>query len=922
MPTSDNDPTELADTLTSGRSRREHLHEGALVGRYRIESALGEGGMGVVYRAHDPELGRDVAVKVIAPRGSEDDARARLLREAQAMAKLRHPNVVPIFDVGTIGDSVFVVMPLVDGGTLGGWLRGGRRAWRDVLDRFVLAGRGLAAAHRAGLVHRDFKPDNVLLGGGGEVLVADFGLARETDTRIDDATGSPSSPVTGVAGTLAYMAPEQLRGAVVDARADQFSFCISLWEGLHGARPQDAETRDAGLRAVLQRRADGDRNIPGWLRAAVSRGFAHDPEQRWPSMATLLEHLERRRKRPRRVATAIAALAAALSTTAAIAIARRGEGGVSCPRSAVALDTVWSADRRAAVESSFAAALPAGGDAARQTIASLDDYGGRWRAERIDACRATHERGEQSDQLLDRRNACLDRGIGELRALVAILGAADGEVVARAADAVRALPSPEACSAANVADRLPVPNDRRATDVNRTLAEIRASINAGQPGEARAKADAALGAAETIGHAGLLAEARLLHARVIADQEPERARDELDRALADAVRAGDHILEATIVIDTLQQAVQHAETAKMESLLPVMRAALARAGGDRNLVVEAATTEADALQHLGKVDEALASCARVIEADPSRGYDAAMCGCSVNGNAWRLEEADHPCADALAIAEKDFGREHPKTALAIRGVAAQENQLGHYESSLSLRERAIAIDEKAYGTESEIVANQLQGVALVLMNLGRPKEAKERLDRAAAIYRKIQDKPTRGTIDLHDHTARALMMLGDVEGSLREGDEALRTAEQLLGPDHPELAMKLYGHGNAYLMGGKLDIAMASFLRGIDIAERKVGSSSVLLGALLGGQCQVLIGLKRAKEAVAPCERSVRILDASGTDPDFAATSRGILGRALRDAGDKKRARTEMMIAREAFVKIGDKERLGWIDAMLATLSK
>ncbi|HEX7840813.1 MAG TPA: serine/threonine-protein kinase, partial [Kofleriaceae bacterium] len=213
----------------------------ARVGRYEICEVLGAGAMGVVYRAHDPELDRSVAIKLVRGNSASPSSGLRLLREAQAMARLRHPNVLPIFDVGPADSAVFVAMPLLEGGTLRSWMDDRSRSFDAILDRFVAAGRGLAAAHAAGLVHRDFKPDNVLLGAGGEVHVADFGLARLVD---DDLTPNPGPASSGggtqagaVLGTPAYMAPEQLRGLASDARADQFSFCVSLWEGLYGKRP-------------------------------------------------------------------------------------------------------------------------------------------------------------------------------------------------------------------------------------------------------------------------------------------------------------------------------------------------------------------------------------------------------------------------------------------------------------------------------------------------------------------------------------------------------------------------------------------------------------------------------------------------------------------------------------------------------------
>jgi hypothetical protein len=302
----------------------------ARVGRYEICEVLGAGAMGVVYRARDPELDRTVAIKLVRG-GATSSSGIRLLREAQAMARLHHPNVVPIFDVGPAGVAVFVAMPLLEGGTLRSWLRGGPRSLDTILDRFVAAGRGLAAAHAAGLVHRDFKPDNVLLGGGGEVQVADFGLARLAGRRGPlhpgrDLNWPDNLSQTGDAvGTPSYMAPEQLRGRWIDARADQFSFCVALWEALYGERPfpNPRPGTDHQLRARLDAIAAGPvrppprPGRPARLAEVLARGLASDPDQRWPSMQALLDAIAAHRA-PRRWPRWLAAGVGAAGLIAAI----------------------------------------------------------------------------------------------------------------------------------------------------------------------------------------------------------------------------------------------------------------------------------------------------------------------------------------------------------------------------------------------------------------------------------------------------------------------------------------------------------------------------------------------------------------------------------------------------------------------------
>ncbi len=296
---------------------------GEPAGRYEILEPIGAGGMGVVYAARDQKLRRTVALKTLQPGGTgeatEARMRERLLREARAMARLSHPNVLAVYDVGELDGQVFLAMELVEGRTLTAWLREERRSWREVLGVFLDAARGLAAAHAAGLIHRDFKPDNVLVGADGRVRVTDFGLASVLapvpGDRVGDGDFQPtrSVTVTALAGSPAYMAPEQLRGEPVDARADVFGYCVALYEALHGERPfrgdSLAELEGAIRRGEVHRPWRGS-GVPSWLRRALLRGLRHEPEERFQSMDALLAALERGRRSARWRTVGAAALVA------------------------------------------------------------------------------------------------------------------------------------------------------------------------------------------------------------------------------------------------------------------------------------------------------------------------------------------------------------------------------------------------------------------------------------------------------------------------------------------------------------------------------------------------------------------------------------------------------------------------------------
>ena len=310
----------------SDRAEPLLLEPGQKIGHFVIRKRLGEGGMGLVLACHDADLGRPVAIKLLKAEVDLPQYRARLLREAQAMARLEHPNVVRVYEVGSDRGRLFVAMELIDGVTLTAWLAGGRRPWRDVVAVFTQVGDGLAAAHRAGLIHRDFKPDNVLVDRDGRARVADFGLARI----LRDAAGSGTAgPALGVSltrsgvmmGTPGYMAPEQQAGSKVDGRADQYSYCIALREALLGGR-------------IVRLDAATWRHVPRALRAIVERGLSLEPEARFASMDELLAALrrvERRRRTVVSVAIAALAIAGGIATTAALMTRDRGPAGAPPP---------------------------------------------------------------------------------------------------------------------------------------------------------------------------------------------------------------------------------------------------------------------------------------------------------------------------------------------------------------------------------------------------------------------------------------------------------------------------------------------------------------------------------------------------------------------------------------------------------------
>jgi serine/threonine protein kinase len=276
---------------------------GTRLGRFVVLELVGKGGMGAVYAAYDPELDRKVALKVVRSVSHAAHLEERLKREAQALARLNHPNVITIYEVGSVGAQLFIAMEFVEAGTLRQWLKAETRGWREIVAHFCFAGEGLAAAHAVGLVHRDFKPDNVLVGRDGRMRVTDFGLARATagDDVLPFGAVAPESPLNesitaagALVGTPAYMAPEQLDGEPLDGRADQFSFCASLYQALYGELPFTGDNRRA-IRAAIAvesvRLPPRKATVPPRVRAVLLRGLRSRPEERYRSMRQLVDAL-------------------------------------------------------------------------------------------------------------------------------------------------------------------------------------------------------------------------------------------------------------------------------------------------------------------------------------------------------------------------------------------------------------------------------------------------------------------------------------------------------------------------------------------------------------------------------------------------------------------------------------------------------
>ncbi|MBA2544884.1 MAG: serine/threonine protein kinase, partial [Deltaproteobacteria bacterium] len=466
-------PAERPSVLPSG------MHERGKLGRFDILDVLGQGGMGIVIAAYDPQLDRKVAIKVLRTRGLTGRRRekeaARLLREARAMAQLSHPHVVTVYEAGEIEERVYIAMEYIAGQTLRSWLEEQPRTVLEILDAYSKAGRGLAAGHQAGLVHRDFKPDNVLVGFDGRIRVIDFGLARPTRTNdhtplpTDDSAdvGEHTDPmmtssqlhaqlttVGALFGTPIYMAPEQHQKEELDARADQFAFCVTLYEALYGQLPFKADSYVELATAVTEGRVripPTRPDIPPRVVEAILRGLDKDPDKRWPSMIALLDTLSPPTvKKFGTLSIGLAAIAAAaIAVVIVLLVVRRSAPELEppCLDGPERMAGVWDDAVKGRLRTAFLATNRSHKEGTLRRVSDeLDRYAQRWISDRRSICEATKLRHEQSEPAFDLRMRCMNDSLVGMQALVGLFASADAQVIDKAASAAHELPATAQCT--------------------------------------------------------------------------------------------------------------------------------------------------------------------------------------------------------------------------------------------------------------------------------------------------------------------------------------------------------------------------------------------------------------------------------------------------------------------------------------------
>ncbi|WP_224250060.1 tetratricopeptide repeat protein [Hyalangium gracile] len=789
---------------------------GEQVGRYLILEKVGQGGMGTVYAAWDPDLGRRVAIKLLRMDKQHAEGRtvgqARLLREAQAMARVTHPHVISVYDVGTLGEGVFVAMEFVDGTTLKKWIKEKPHAWHEVLDTFVAAGRGLAGAHAAGLVHRDFKPDNVLIGKDGRIRVTDFGLARLAEEGAEPPrpalpAGAPVDESPELAqltqdghavGTLMYMSPEQRRGEAPDARADQFSFCVALYWALFGVWPferqrsaKDADYSPAsshkGTSRPSQRTGDlrpvdpttgafeppREPRVPAFVRRAILRGLAPDPKDRFPSMEALLTQLEYRPRQVRLAAGAAAmVLLASVGGYAWYAHGAAARQALVCSGAEQKLAGIWDAAvRKQVTDGLVATGNPQAADVATRVTGLLDGYTRDWVEASTEACRATRIRGEQTEALLSLRVVCLERRLKDVKAVTGLLASADPELLPKAADTVSLLPSLQGCADVTTLSQVEPPPDspqarQEIERISSQLAQAKALTDAGRYKQARDVAEPAVQAASALGYRPLEAEALFFKGAAEARAgAPEDAERNLTQALRTALAShNDPVMTrsaSTLLFaigfnpERLEEALRWSEFAK---------ASLARMGGNEELEGELFNYLGVTYTRLGKNTESLASLQR-----------------------------------ALQLVERSLGPDHVRRANILGNMGNAYRQEGQFEDSVRVYTQAIEIRERLSGPTHPIVGYLYYGRAQSRLRLEDFEKAEADAKRSLEIHIAARGPEHPETGDAYDVVGQVYLASKRYREALEPYQKALDIKEKTVGKDDETVSYSALGLGLSYL---------------------------------------------------------------------------------------------------------------------------
>ena len=952
-----------APTEVGGGDRREEKAEqsglaGHRLGRYWLLQPIGKGGMGVVYLGYDPELHRRVAVKVLLDTvpGDVNNPR-RLLREAQALAQVSHPNLVQVYDVGSVDGRVFMAMELLNGRPLSKWFKE-HPPWREVLRVMCAAGRGLVAAHAAGLVHRDLKPANVVLCEDGSVRVLDFGLARvgvggEATGEFGVDTDAPALPpgltaemgnlaedgedgpltVGGVVGTPAYMAPEQHAGRLATVKSDQYGFCIALYEGLYGARPFSG----GSVRRLSRAKKDGKfaeapagTRVPGWVRRVVLKGLSPSPDERHVSMEALLDKLQVASPVSKlRLPAAVAFVGAVGVGAWAVGRADRGQEPESiCARSDQAIVEVWNDTRAEQIGAAFRkTGVVYAADTWRRLQPIVDSYAAEWTTMRGDACRATHVEGSQSGALLDLRMACLDRRRDALDAALEVYGRPDARLVERAADGLARLPRISECADVQTLNaaypRPESPEDEAAVvTAERWLAESDALEGAGLRVEALRKARAALVEGERIGYAPLVVEAKLALVEAL-DNEPALAEETAREGMALAAEIRDDaLLRRAIRLLIFEVGMKRGRVDEAVGLTLAAEAVWRRSGRDPD---QDASLQSDLglfAASRGDTKKALVHFERTLAVLQAESASLSRRVAAVNGYAAVLmqqgewTEAREAFADAHRMASELYGPGHPLIADVDLNLGQIAVQTGDAETARTHFEAALAVLEAAPDQHGQRLALAYVCYAGLSVINGRPVEAAARA-RRALVFLDRADAPSPLEAAAYDVLGTAASMEGRRADAVAEHQRGLDLAIARFGAGSPNDSVARAHLAESLALAGRWDDAARELATSQRVTVKVFGTDGEAYGATLA--TEALLAMERGDAAAAKkaAERALELLPEG--EVVSTARTRLRLARALWALSEFEAAIKSATAARTAMAALPIEGATAPFDAWLAT---
>ncbi|HEY5926779.1 MAG TPA: serine/threonine-protein kinase [Kofleriaceae bacterium] len=840
--------------------------------RYELGGVLGAGGMGIVFEARDTKLARIVALKRV--KHDHDDAQDRLVREALAMAQLSHPSVVSVFDAGIADGAAYVAMEYVAGETLRGWLAK-PRSWREVTALFVEAARGLEAAHAAGIVHGDFKPDNVLVDAHGRARVADFGMARTISEAHRELGGTP-----------AYMAPELLDGAPASAASDQYAWAISLHEALHGVRPSASTVigkRAARASAATTAKRGGAiavarGRVPTAVARIVARGIALEPAERFGSMAEAAAALAAVPRRRARTITAAVIASAALGSAGVAWVARGGDELPTCSDGTQELAAVWSPERAAQLKAKLAASGRA--ELGESVVSTLNAYGERWRIARKAACEATRA-GEQSGELLDRKIWCFDQRRESLREVIGVVDALQPTELDNAMPTVLGLPGLDRCSdrgALLVQPKLPASADarRELRALEAELERAHAEANAGRSENGRKHYHNVIAGAQRIAWPPLEAEAWMwLGHFEIKRNNIKVGDDALAKAIDAASRAKDDRLVADTLIKMLVAVLMTTvQTAEAERMIKLADAAVTRAGDDPQLRSEFHQAaghllylrhqRAEGEKHF---DKALA----ILEKLPGDQRDP-IARLRISRATEAIQEMNLLRAmaelDKAHVAIGDPVERSPNAGLYLMTLCMARMFLQQHDKALPDCTRARDIFAERVGPDHPDTAAAEGNLGTILLRQGRGAEALKQLERSFTITLAAYGAAHPTTIMARGNLADAYGQLGQHAKARDHWKEVLVAREQALGKDHPKVAEAMQRLAGSEIETGNREGGVKLLEASLPVLEKHLGRTDDAVVAGINALAMAYTGMGRRKDAVATFERAKALLIERGSPDD------------------------------------------------------